>query len=806
MYVNGAPECMRISRFMHDITNPDLIKRLNDDIHKFVDEMMSVAMAFLWREVAVANKSRKKDPPAWRHHEASHKPNFDKKQDFKNRHKSGRSQDRFTPLIKTPKEILEIETMKFKAPPPMNGPTESQNKNKFCEFHRHKGHSTDECIYLPKQIEKAVKSGQQSHLIKVLKQGGNKGEQTKAAKKGEIRNKEKVTTIFMKCYMNTASTNSIRKYPATTSLLGFGGGISRPLGHISLMVSLGDGEHSTKALMNFMIVKSPSPYNGIIGQPGLRKIQAFPSTAHGMLKFLVERGIVTLRSSTIIPVECKMVAKVSNELPPNELVAAEWIKKQLGCICLETGGHDWHPKIHSETPPKHSRGCPLISQKRMGQAPERKKAIQEEVAKLVDAQIMREVHYYSWISNPVMGKKHDESLCEYTFKCFLDTYKGNHQIQMAEEDEEKTVFHISKGVFCYAKMPFGLKNVRATYQRLMDKAFEKQIGRNLEVYVDDLVIKSHTEQEILMDIEETFQVLRKINMKLNPKQCTFEEEEGMFLGHMPDLGKFYYEAPRGSGPVHRHVGRRENSKIIEPFYRHILMPRGVHSRTYPYKPEGVEFTYALRFEFDASNNEAECEALIASLRIVKHMGVQNMVAKVDSHLVANQINGSYVAKEESMINPGGSAEGEINRRKRDLRGHRRRGMLLDDIIARIPHERYSPSRDKESMNNENQGKAVRRDQRLPIQEFISRALVAKEEKKQQYVKLKIAKMEKYYNAKVRITTLRLGDFVYRKNEASHAKESGKLGPKWEGPYEVVEALGKGPYKLRNGSGDILSRT
>ncbi|GKD35018.1 hypothetical protein Tco_1250527 [Tanacetum coccineum] len=69
-----------------------------------------------------------------------------------------------------------------------------------------------------------------------------------------------------------------------------------------------------------------------------------------------------------------------------------------------------------------------------------------------------------------------------------------------------------------------------------------------------------------------------------------------------------------------------------------------------------------------------------------------------------------------------------------------------------------------------------------------------------------AKMEKYYNAKVRSTTFRPGDFVYHSNEASHAKESGKLGPKWEGPYEVVEALGKGAYKLRNGSGDILPRT
>ncbi|GJY18227.1 hypothetical protein Tco_0389718 [Tanacetum coccineum] len=90
MHVNGAPKCMRISGFMHGITNPDLIKRLNDNIPKSVDEMMSVTIAFLRGEVVVANQSRKKAPPAWKHHEESHKPKFDKSLDFKSRHKSNR--------------------------------------------------------------------------------------------------------------------------------------------------------------------------------------------------------------------------------------------------------------------------------------------------------------------------------------------------------------------------------------------------------------------------------------------------------------------------------------------------------------------------------------------------------------------------------------------------------------------------------------------------------------------------------------------------------------------------------------------
>ncbi|GJT25585.1 reverse transcriptase domain-containing protein [Tanacetum coccineum] len=125
-----------------------------------------------------------------------------------------------------------------------------------------------------------------------------------------------------------------------------------------------------------------------------------------------------------------------------------------------------------------------------------------------------------------------ESLMRFKYKCFLDAYKGYHQIQMAKKDEEKTAFHTDEGVFCYTKMPFGLKNARATYQRLVDTIFEGQMGRNLEAYVDDMVIKSKTESKMIKDVEETLLTLKKVNMKLNPKKCSFGMEEGKFLGYI----------------------------------------------------------------------------------------------------------------------------------------------------------------------------------------------------------------------------------------------------------------------------------
>ncbi|GKA12586.1 hypothetical protein Tco_0692132 [Tanacetum coccineum] len=144
-----------------------------------------------------------------------------------------------------------------------------------------------------------------------------------------------------------------------------------------MYVDGGDADHSTRAWMNFMIVRSLSPYNGIIGRPEIREIKDVPSIAHGMHKFPVDGGIVTIHSTILIPA-----------------------------------------------------------------------------------------------------------------------------------------------------------NVSATYQRLVDKVFDNQVGRNIEVYVDELVIKSHTEAEMLSDIDKMFRTLRKINMKLNLKKCTFGAVEGMFLGYM----------------------------------------------------------------------------------------------------------------------------------------------------------------------------------------------------------------------------------------------------------------------------------
>ena len=91
---------------------------------------------------------------------------------------------------------------------------------------------------------------------------------------------------------------------------------------------------------------------------------------------------------------------------------------------------------------------------------------------------------------------------------FMDVFSGYNQIRMDEADQEKTSFITSQGLFCYKVMPFGLKNVGVTYQRLVNLMFRPQIGWNVEVYVDDMLVKSLDEGKHLDDLQETFDTLR----------------------------------------------------------------------------------------------------------------------------------------------------------------------------------------------------------------------------------------------------------------------------------------------------------
>ena len=109
---------------------------------------------------------------------------------------------------------------------------------------------------------------------------------------------------------------------------------------------------------------------------------------------------------------------------------------------------------------------------------------------------------------------------------FMDAFSRYNQILMDKEHQEKTLFVTSQRLYCYKVMPFGLKNAGATYQRLLNRMFSHQIGRNVDVFVDNMLEKSKDEANHLDDLKETFNTLRTYNMKLIPAKFVFAVEIG----------------------------------------------------------------------------------------------------------------------------------------------------------------------------------------------------------------------------------------------------------------------------------------
>nr|GEZ52175.1 reverse transcriptase domain-containing protein [Tanacetum cinerariifolium] len=216
--------------------------------------------------------------------------------------------------------------------------------------------------------------------------------------------------LYEHCFSKFRPKIKNQLIPANTPLAGFSREIIWPLGQISLLVKIGDEEHSTSAWMNFMVVRSPSPYNGIIGRLGVSKIRAIPSTAHRMIKFPMAGGIVTLRSSMIIPLKCSMVSEPGVPRPLINQVTEEKIQVAIhpkypehtiaiGSTLTKEGRKElcgllrrhldvfvWKPTDVTGVP-RHiaehrlnvREGCLPVRQKKRGQAPERNKAISEEI-------------------------------------------------------------------------------------------------------------------------------------------------------------------------------------------------------------------------------------------------------------------------------------------------------------------------------------------------------------------------------------------------------------------------------------------
>ena len=203
-----------------------------------------------------------------------------------------------------------------------------------------------------------------------------------------------------------------------------------------------------------------------------------------------------------------------------------------------------------------------VRQRRRKFNEERRLVVQEETRKLLDVSHIREIQYPEWLANVVLVKKANgkwrmcvdftdlnkacpkdsyplssiDALVVSALGCkmlsFLDAFSGYNQIKMHPRDEYKMAFMTETSNYCYKVMLFGLKNACATYQRLMDKVLAPMLGRNVQAYVDDMVVTSQERGQQITDLEELFSTIAKYRLKLNPEKCVFGVEVGKFLGFL----------------------------------------------------------------------------------------------------------------------------------------------------------------------------------------------------------------------------------------------------------------------------------
>ncbi|GKU90937.1 hypothetical protein SLEP1_g4878 [Rubroshorea leprosula] len=318
-------------------------------------------------------------------------------------------------------------------------------------------------------------------------------------------------------------------------------------GVLTMNVAFGSRRTYVTPLVRFLVVKMPSFFNVVIGRPTLIDIRAMVSQSRLCMKFPTPMGIATLRGNQEVAIHCYLTSVTRpqkdkdqpTENPPQEIHDNQQV---MGVEILDN------------QPENETRAA-------SGEDVEEVQIDEKDSNKKTQIGTRR-VDYCEWVANPVLVKKANGKwrMCiDYNNlnqacpkDCYpmpnidklveaasgnerlslLDAYSSYHQVPMALEDKEKISFYAGNEIYRYVMMPFGLKNASATYQKMVTIVFRAQICRNLEVYVDDIVMKSLKAEDHLTDLEETFNNLIKNRVRLNPAKCIFGVELGKFLGFM----------------------------------------------------------------------------------------------------------------------------------------------------------------------------------------------------------------------------------------------------------------------------------
>nr|CAE02216.2 OSJNBb0002N06.6 [Oryza sativa Japonica Group]CAH66592.1 OSIGBa0092G14.3 [Oryza sativa] len=382
---------------------------------------------------------------------------------------------------------------------------------------------------------------------------------------------------------------------APASLRGFGGETVQVLSQALLLIAFGSGENRREEQILFDVVDIPYNYNAIFGRATLNKFEAISHHNYLKLKMPGPIGVIVVKGLqpsaaskgdlAIINRAVHSVETEPHERPkhtpkptPHGKITKVQIDDADPTKLVSLGGDKGEEEVESilESPDEvggvpadlimhHLAVKPDIKprkQKLRKMSTDRQEAVKAEVQKLLRAGVIQEIDHPEWLANPVLVRKSNgkwrmcvdftdlnkacpkddfplpqiDQLVDSTAGCelmsFLDAYSSYHQIHMNLLDIPKTFFITPFGTFCHLRMPFGLRNAGATFARLVYKVLGKQLGRNVEAYVDDIVVKSRKAFNQAIDLQETFDSLRTAGIRLNPEKCVFGVRAGKLLGFL----------------------------------------------------------------------------------------------------------------------------------------------------------------------------------------------------------------------------------------------------------------------------------
>ncbi|GKV12387.1 hypothetical protein SLEP1_g23537 [Rubroshorea leprosula] len=527
--IDNVPDTICLSALLHGLKRGRFLDDLLENPPRTWNEVNDRSASFILSEDFQSSKRRADDKQS---KSKEQPPRREEKKKQKVSEQWGKPADfpkyaNYIPLTLPRSQILAQIQHWVRRPPPPLYESPKANKSKHCDYHRTYGHNTEDCQHLKDELEFLARNGKLEGYVQ--KPHTQQPTQTHFVQGyGRPQGQRYQLGMAQDVYQdNTYPSEQGRAYRGRG--VHFGGQSARARKAFARQVMTVNKNKPLKRPFeeaeweNMSITFSSADYKRAEGEPDIMMPHADPFVA---------------------------TVHIGNHNVNKDVFA--WTTDEMPGVPAELTVH----KLSTDPTRR------LVVQKHRLFGLEKQAVIDEEIQKLLQAGFIRRVEYSEWVSNPVLVKKPNgkwrmcidftilndacpkdphplpnvkklvERAAGHERMSFLDASSGYHQVQLLLDDQEKIAFYAGDAIYCYVMMPFGLKNAGATYQKLVQIIFKLQIGRNVEVYVDDMIVTSVRAEDHIDNLDETFQNLHRAQMKLNPLKCMFAVESGKFLGYV----------------------------------------------------------------------------------------------------------------------------------------------------------------------------------------------------------------------------------------------------------------------------------